>query len=173
VLVSGVNLYPAVTLGKRCILHAGSVIGADGFGFAPNHGAWVKVPQLGSVRIGDDVEIGACTTIDRGAIDDTVVENGVKLDNLIMVGHNVTIGAHTVIAACTGISGSTSIGQRCLIGGQVGFAGHLTVADDVVITGCTLVSASIKQAGSYSAGMPALESRLWRRLVARFRRLDG
>jgi UDP-3-O-[3-hydroxymyristoyl] glucosamine N-acyltransferase len=172
-LVSGVNLYAGVVLGKRCILHAGCVIGADGFGFAPDRGAWVKVPQVGGVRIGDDVEIGAGTTIDRGAIDDTVVENGVKLDNQIQIGHNVIIGAHTVIAACSGVSGSTTIGQRCMIGGMVGFAGHLTIADDVVITGLTLVSASIKQAGSYSSGMPALESRLWRRLVARFRRLDG
>jgi UDP-3-O-[3-hydroxymyristoyl] glucosamine N-acyltransferase len=173
VLVSQVNLYAGVTLGKRCILHAGSVVGSDGFGFAPDHGAWVKVPQVGSVRIGDDVEIGASTTIDRGAIDDTVVENGVKLDNQIQVGHNVTIGAHTAIAACTGISGSTSIGRRCMIGGMVGFAGHLTIADDVVVTGLSMVSASIKQAGSYSSGMPAVESRKWRRLVARLRRLDG
>jgi len=171
-LLSRVNLYPGVTLGKRCILHAGAVIGADGFGFAPNAGTWVKVPQVGSVRIGDDVEIGANTTIDRGAIDDTVVENGVKLDNQIQVGHNVIIGAHTAIAACTGISGSTVIGQRCMIGGMVGFAGHLTIADDVVVTGCSLVSASIRNAGSYSSGMPTVETRLWRRMVAHLRRLD-
>jgi UDP-3-O-[3-hydroxymyristoyl] glucosamine N-acyltransferase len=171
-LRSRVNLYPGVTLGQRCILHAGAVVGADGFGFAPNDGAWVKVPQVGSVRIGDDVEIGANTTIDRGAIDDTVVENGVKLDNQIQVGHNVIIGAHTAIAACTGISGSTVIGQRCMIGGMVGFAGHLTIADDVVVTGCSLVSASIKKPGSYSSGMPTVETRLWRRMVAHLRRLD-
>ncbi|HTD73157.1 MAG TPA: UDP-3-O-(3-hydroxymyristoyl)glucosamine N-acyltransferase [Steroidobacteraceae bacterium] len=173
ILVSRVNLYPGVTLGRRCILHAGAVVGADGFGFAPNAGAWVKVPQVGSVRIGDDVEIGANTTIDRGAIDDTVVEDGVKLDNQIQVGHNVLIGAHTAIAACTGISGSTVIGRRCMIGGMVGFAGHLTIADDVVVTGCSLVSASIKKAGSYSSGMPTVETRLWRRMVAHLRRLDG
>jgi len=172
VLLSRVNLYPGVTLGKRCLLHAGAVVGADGFGFAPDAGTWVKVPQLGSVRIGDDVEIGANTTIDRGAIDDTVVENGVKLDNQIQVGHNVIIGAHTAIAACTGISGSTVIGQRCMIGGMVGFAGHLTIADDVVVTGCSLVSASIRNAGSYSSGMPTVETRLWRRMVAHLRRLD-
>jgi UDP-3-O-[3-hydroxymyristoyl] glucosamine N-acyltransferase len=171
-LTSRVNLYPDVTLGQRCILHAGAVIGADGFGFAPNAGVWVKVPQVGSVRVGDDVEIGANTTIDRGAIDDTVVENGVKLDNQIQVGHNVTIGAHTAIAACTGISGSTVIGQRCMIGGMVGFAGHLTIADDVVVTGCSLVSASIKKPGSYSSGMPTVETRLWRRMVAHLRRLE-
>jgi UDP-3-O-[3-hydroxymyristoyl] glucosamine N-acyltransferase len=173
VLLSRVNLYPGVTLGERCILHAGAVVGADGFGFALNGGRWVKVPQVGSVRIGDDVEIGANTTIDRGAIDDTVVENGVKLDNQIQVGHNVIIGAHTAIAGCTGISGSTVIGQRCMIGGMVGFAGHLTIADDVVVTGCSLVSASIKKAGSYSSGMPTVETRLWRRMVAHLRRLDG
>jgi UDP-3-O-[3-hydroxymyristoyl] glucosamine N-acyltransferase len=173
ILRSSVNLYPGVSVGKRCILHAGAVVGADGFGFAPNGGVWVKVPQVGSVRVGDDVEIGANTTIDRGAIDDTVVENGVKLDNQIQVGHNVIIGAHTAIAACTGISGSTVIGQRCMIGGMVGFAGHLTIADDVVVTGCSLVSASIKKAGSYSSGMPTVETRLWRRMVAHLRRLDG
>lgn len=172
-LKSRVNLYPGVTLGQRCILHAGAVIGADGFGFAPNDGTWAKVPQVGSVRIGDDVEIGANTTIDRGAIDDTVVENGVKLDNQIQVGHNVIIGAHTAIAACTGISGSTVIGRRCMIGGMVGFAGHLTIADDVVVTGCSLVSASIKKPGSYSSGMPTVETRLWRRMVAHLRRLDA
>ena len=172
-LRSRVNLYPGVTLGQRCLLHAGAVVGADGFGFAPNSGTWEKVPQVGSVRVGDDVEIGANTTIDRGAIDDTVVENGVKLDNQIQVGHNVIIGAHTAIAACTGISGSTVIGQRCMIGGMVGFAGHLTIADDVVVTGCSLVSASIKKPGSYSSGMPTVETRLWRRMVAHLRRLDG
>jgi UDP-3-O-[3-hydroxymyristoyl] glucosamine N-acyltransferase len=170
VLVSQVNLYPGVTLGKRCILHAGAVVGADGFGFASNSGSWEKVPQVGSVRVGDDVEIGASTTIDRGAIDDTVVEDGVKLDNQIQVAHNVVIGAHTAIAACTGISGSTVIGKRCMIGGMVGFAGHLTIADDVVVTGCSLVSASIKKPGSYSSGMPTVESRLWRRMVAHLRR---
>ncbi len=170
-LLARVNLYPRVTLGQRCILHAGAVIGADGFGFAPNAGSWDKVPQVGSVRIGDDVEIGANTTIDRGAIDDTVVQNGVKLDNQIQVGHNVVIGAHTAIAACTGISGSTVIGQRCMIGGMVGFAGHLTIADDVTVTGCSLVSASIKQPGTYSSGMPTVEARRWRRMVASLRRL--
>jgi UDP-3-O-[3-hydroxymyristoyl] glucosamine N-acyltransferase len=172
-LIARVNLYAGVRIGQRCILHAGAVIGADGFGFAPHAGTWVKVPQVGTVRIGDDVEIGANTTIDRGAIDDTVVENGVKLDNQIQVGHNVTIGAHTAVAGCVGISGSTTIGQRCMIGGGVGIAGHLTIADDVVVTGCSLVSASIRQAGSYSSGMPAVETRMWRRMVAHLRRLDS
>jgi UDP-3-O-[3-hydroxymyristoyl] glucosamine N-acyltransferase len=172
-LLSRVSVYAAVRIGRRCILHAGAVVGADGFGFAPDAGTWVKVPQVGSVRIGDDVEIGANTTIDRGAIDNTVVEDGVKLDNQIQVGHNVVIGAHTAIAGCVGISGSTSIGRRCMIGGGVGIAGHLTIADDVVVTGCSLVSASIKHAGSYSSGMPTVETRRWRRMVAHLRRLDG
>jgi len=167
-----VTVCSEVRIGRRCILHSGAVVGADGFGFAPDAGTWVKVPQVGSVQIGDDVEIGANTTIDRGAIDDTVVEDGVKLDNQVQVGHNVVIGAHTAIAGCVGISGSTVIGKRCMIGGAVGFAGHLTIADDVVITGYSLVSASIKQAGSYSSGMPAVESRKWRRMVARLRRND-
>jgi UDP-3-O-[3-hydroxymyristoyl] glucosamine N-acyltransferase len=170
-LIARVNVYAEVRIGERCILHAGAVIGADGFGFASDRGVWVKVPQVGSVRIGDDVEIGANTTIDRGAIGDTVVEEGVKLDNQIQVGHNVTIGAHTAIAACTGISGSTTLGKRCRIGGMVGFAGHLTIADDVVITGCSLVSASIREAGSYSSGMPTVPTRAWRRMVASLRRL--
>jgi len=170
-LTARVTLYAEVSIGARCILHAGAVVGADGFGFAADAGTWVKVPQVGSVRIGDDVEVGANTTIDRGAIDDTVVEDGVKLDNQIQVGHNVVIGAHTAIAACTGISGSTSIGKRCMIGGMVGFAGHLAIADDVAVTGCSLVSASIHKAGSYSSGMPTVETRRWRRMVAQLRRL--
>jgi UDP-3-O-[3-hydroxymyristoyl] glucosamine N-acyltransferase len=160
-----------VQVGARCVLQPGVVIGADGFGFAPEKGRWLKVPQLGSVRIGADVEIGANTTIDRGAIDDTVIEEGVKLDNLIQIGHNVRIGAHTAIAACTGISGSTTIGKRCMIGGAVGFAGHLTIADDVVITGYSCVSHSVMHAGVYSSTLPIEEVRTWRRLVAHFKRL--
>jgi UDP-3-O-[3-hydroxymyristoyl] glucosamine N-acyltransferase len=169
-LVARVNLYPGVELGARCLVHAGAVIGADGFGLAPDGGAWAKIPQVGSVRIGDDVEIGANTTVDRGAIGDTVIGEGAKLDNQIQVGHNVVIGAHTAIAACTGISGSTTIGKRCMVGGMVGFAGHLTVADDVVITGYSLVSASIREPGSYSSGMPTVPTRAWRRMVAHLRR---
>jgi len=169
-LMPRVTVYADVTIGARCLLHSGAVIGADGFGFAADAGTWVKVPQVGSVRIGDDVEIGANTTIDRGAIGDTIVENGAILDNQIQVGHNVIIGAHTAIAACTGISGSTTIGRRCMIGGMVGFAGHLTIADDVTVTGCSLVSASIRKSGSYSSGMPTVETRAWRRMVANLRR---
>jgi UDP-3-O-[3-hydroxymyristoyl] glucosamine N-acyltransferase len=169
-LVARVNLYLRVAVGSRCLIHAGAVIGADGFGFAADNGTWVKVPQVGSVRIGDDVEIGANTTIDRGAIGDTVVEEGAKLDNQIQVGHNVVVGAHTAIAACTGISGSTTLGKRNMVGGMVGFAGHLAIADDVMITGCSLVSASIREPGSYSSGMPAVPTRAWRRMVAHLRR---
>jgi UDP-3-O-[3-hydroxymyristoyl] glucosamine N-acyltransferase len=172
-LVARVTLCSGVQIGRRCILHPGAVLGADGFGFALNAGSWFKVPQVGGVRIGDDVDIGANTTIDRGAIDDTLVEDGVKLDNQIQVGHNVIIGAHTAIAGCVGISGSTTIGRHCMIGGGTGIGGHLTIVDDVVVTGCSMVSTSIRKAGSYSSGIPIEESRRWRRLVAHFRRADA
>jgi UDP-3-O-[3-hydroxymyristoyl] glucosamine N-acyltransferase len=169
-LTARVTLGPGVQIGARSVLQPGVVIGADGFGFAPESRTWLKVPQLGSVRVGADVEVGANTTIDRGAIEDTVIEEGVKLDNLIMIGHNVRIGAHTAIAACTGVSGSTNIGRRCMIGGMVGFAGHLTIADDVVITAKSSVSHSITSAGVYSSTLPTEEAHSWRRLVARFKR---
>ncbi|HTL20156.1 MAG TPA: UDP-3-O-(3-hydroxymyristoyl)glucosamine N-acyltransferase [Steroidobacteraceae bacterium] len=169
-LVARVTLGQGVQVGARSVLQPGVVIGADGFGFAPEKGTWLKVPQVGSVRLGADVEVGANTTIDRGAIEDTVIEEGVKLDNLIMIAHNVRIGAHTAIAACTGISGSTSIGRRCMIGGMVGFAGHLSIADDVVITAKSSVSHSIANAGVYSSTLPTEEAHAWRRLVARFKR---
>jgi UDP-3-O-[3-hydroxymyristoyl] glucosamine N-acyltransferase len=170
-LVARVTVGARVRIGARALLQPGAVVGADGFGFAPEGGRWLKVPQLGTVQVGADVEIGANTTIDRGAIGDTVIEEGVKLDNLIMIGHNVRIGAHTAIAACTGISGSTSIGSRCMIGGHCGFAGHISIADDVVITGYSMISRSIEQPGVYSSGIPFEEARAWRRLVARFKRL--
>jgi UDP-3-O-[3-hydroxymyristoyl] glucosamine N-acyltransferase len=171
-LIARVTLYPGVRIGARALVHAGAVIGADGFGIASDRDGWVKVPQLGGVVIGDDVEIGANTTIDRGAIGDTLIGDGVKLDNLIQVGHNVVIGAHTAIAGCVGISGSTTIGRRCLIGGAVGIAGHLEIADEVVVTGMTLVSSSLTRSGMYSAAIPATETGLWRRTVARLRHLD-
>jgi UDP-3-O-[3-hydroxymyristoyl] glucosamine N-acyltransferase len=170
-LVASVTLCHGVQLGARCILHPGVVIGSDGFGFARQPEGWLKVPQVGSVRIGDDVEIGASTTVDCGAIEDTVIEEGVKLDNQIQIGHNVRIGAHTVIAGCSGVSGSTAIGKRCIIGGMVGIAGHLTICDDVHVTGLTLISHSIRTPGVYSSGWPAQEARQWRRTVARLRRL--
>ncbi len=172
-LVARVTVYPGVRIGARAILHAGVVIGADGFGFAPDRDGFVKVPQVGGLRIGDDVEIGANTTVDRGAIDDTVIEDGVKLDNQVQVGHNVRIGAHTVIAACVGISGSTTIGKRCMLGGVVGVVGHLEIGDDVLVTGFTMVTRSLKGPGTYSSGMPAVPAEEWRKTVARVRRLDG
>jgi UDP-3-O-[3-hydroxymyristoyl] glucosamine N-acyltransferase len=171
-LIANVNLCRGVAIGERCLLHPGVVIGADGFGLAPERGEWLKVPQVGSVRIGDDVEIGANTTIDRGAIEDTLIGDGVKLDNQIQIGHNAQIGAHTAIAGCAGISGSAIIGQRCMIGGMVGIAGHLTICDDVVITGQSLVSRSIHQPGYYSSGLPVDETTRFRKNVARFNHLD-
>lgn len=171
-LHANVTLCHGVKLGQRCQIHPGSVIGSDGFGIAQVAEGWLKVPQLGSVRIGNDVEIGACTSIDRGAIDDTVIEDGVKLDNQIQVAHNVHIGEHTVIAACTGISGSTRIGRRCMIAGAVGFVGHLDITDDVIVTGQTMVNRSIDKAGAYSSALPMDDARRWRRNSARFRQLD-
>ena len=161
-----------VTIGARVVIHPGAVIGADGFGIANDGGVWVKIPQLGGVRIGDDVEVGANTTIDRGALEDTVIEDGVKLDNLIQIGHNVRIGAHTAVAAGVAIGGSTRIGSRCTIAGAASVAGHLEIADDVHITATSAVPKSIGRAGVYSSGMPVRESRVWRRNVARLGRLD-
>jgi UDP-3-O-[3-hydroxymyristoyl] glucosamine N-acyltransferase len=171
-LTANVTLCHAVAIGDRCLLHPGAVIGADGFGLAPERGGWLKVPQVGGVRIGNDVEIGANTTIDRGAIEDTVVEDGVKLDNQIQIGHNVRVGAHTAIAGCTGVSGSTVIGKRCMIGGQVGISGHLTICDDVLLTGRSFVTANIRKPGSYSSGLPVDETASFRKNAARFHRLD-
>ncbi len=171
-LVARVTLGRDTVIGERGTFHPGCVIGADGFGFAREKAGWIKVPQLGAVRIGDDVEIGANTTIDRGAIEDTVIEEDVKLDNQIQIGHNVRIGAHTAIAGCVGISGSTIVGKRCMIGGAVGIAGHLTIADDVMITGLSLVSRSITKPGIYSSALPLEDARLFRRNAARFRHLD-
>ncbi len=161
-----------VRIGARVIIHPGAVVGADGFGIANDDGVWVKIPQFGGVRIGDDVEIGANTTIDRGALEDTVIENGVKLDNLIQIGHNVHIGAHSAIAACTAIGGSARIGRRCTIAGAVSIAGHLEIADDVHLTATSAVPNSIREAGVYSSGMPIQENRVWRRNIARMRQLD-
>jgi UDP-3-O-[3-hydroxymyristoyl] glucosamine N-acyltransferase len=174
----GTRLHPRVTvyggcvIGARCILHSGVVIGADGFGMARDEGAWVKIPQVGGVRIGDDVEVGANTTIDRGALDDTVIGDGVKLDNQIQVGHNCVIGAHTVIAGCTGISGSVTIGRDCLIGGGVGIVGHLTICDGVTISGFSFVTKSIVKPGTYTSGTPAMPHGEWLRNAAHLRHLD-
>ncbi len=161
-----------VVIGRRCVIDSGTVIGSDGFGYARDGERWLKIPQLGTVRIGDDVEIGANTTIDRGALEDTVIGDGVKLDNQIQVAHNVSIGEHTAIAGCTGIAGSAKIGRHCAIGGGVGVVGHLEIADNVVITGMTFVAHPIERPGSYSSGVPMQETAKWRRNYARFRQLD-
>jgi UDP-3-O-[3-hydroxymyristoyl] glucosamine N-acyltransferase len=171
-LVARVTLCEGVRIGERCLLHPGCVIGADGFGQAPDAGAYVKVPQLGSVAIGADVEIGANTTVDRGTIGDTVIADGVKIDNQVQIGHNVRIGEHTVVAGCAGISGSAVIGRRCMIGGMVGVVGHLEICDDVAITGRTMVSSSIRQPGVYSSALHADEAKRFRRNAARFQQLD-
>lgn len=171
-LMANVTICNKVVVGESTIIHSGAVIGADGFGQAYDAGIWVKVPQIGGVRIGNDVEIGANTTIDCGAIDDTVIEDGVKLDNQIQIAHNVRIGAHTVIAAATAIAGSTIIGHHCMIAGAVAIAGHLTIADNVTITGMTMVSKSIPEAGSYSSGISAENTAIWHRLHARIKQLD-
>jgi UDP-3-O-[3-hydroxymyristoyl] glucosamine N-acyltransferase len=178
VLGGGTRLLQRVTvaagsvLGQRCLVHPGAVIGADGFGNAREGARWVKVPQLGRVLIGDDVEIGANTTIDRGALGDTRIEEGVRLDNQIQVGHNVRIGAHTAIAACTGIAGSTRIGARCMIGGGTGIGGQIEIGDDIVIAGFGMVTRSLLQPGMYSSVLPVEEVKLWRRIVGRIKRLD-
>jgi len=171
-------LHPRITLGKhsklgeRVIIQSGSVIGSDGFGLANDKGQWFKIPQLGKVIIGNDVEIGANTTIDRGALGNTILENGVKLDNQIQIAHNVHIGAHTAIAGCVGIAGSAHIGKRCMIGGGVGMVGHIKIADDVHITGGSIVLQSIKKAGIYSSGTALQDSKAWHRNYRRSKQLD-
>jgi UDP-3-O-[3-hydroxymyristoyl] glucosamine N-acyltransferase len=166
-----VTVYAGCTIGERSIVHSGAVIGADGFGFANEGGKWLKIPQVGRVRIGADVEVGANTTVDRGAIEDTVIEDGVKLDNQIQIGHNCRIGAHTAVAGCVGIAGSTTIGRHCMIGGAAMIGGHLTIADRVVIAGSTVVTRSIGAPGTYLSVIPAEEAREWRRIVAHLRSL--
>jgi UDP-3-O-[3-hydroxymyristoyl] glucosamine N-acyltransferase len=158
-------------IGARCILHSGVVIGADGFGFAPDQGRWVKIAQLGAVRIGDDVEIGANTCIDRGALEDTVIEDGVKLDNLIQIGHNVRVGAHSAMAGCVGVAGSAKIGRHCTFGGGAIVLGHLELADHVHITAATVVSRSIAKAGQYSGMFPIDDNASWEKNAATLRQL--
>ena len=171
-LVSNVTLVARVRLGKRVLIHPGAVLGADGFGIADDHGQWVKVPQLGGVRVGDDCEIGANTTIDRGALEDTLLEEDVRLDNQIQIGHNVVIGAHTAMAGCSAVAGSARIGRHCLVGGGAGVLGHLTITDRVTITAMTLVTHSIDAPGDYSSGVPIQENRQWRKNATRFKHLD-
>jgi UDP-3-O-[3-hydroxymyristoyl] glucosamine N-acyltransferase len=173
-LYPNVTVYYGCRIGARAIIHSGAVIGSDGFGFArQKDGSWVKIPQSGRVVIGDDVEIGANTSIDRGALDDTVIEDGVKLDNQIQVAHNVHVGAHTAIAGCVGIAGSARIGRRCTIGGAAGIQGHLTIADDVNISTDTLVAKSITRPGTYTGIVPFLEHADWLKNFARLRHLDA
>lgn len=172
-LIARVTLVKRVRLGARVTIHPGAVLGADGFGLAMEAGHWVNVPQLGGVVVGDDSDIGANTTIDRGALDDTVIGEDVRLDNLIQIGHNVRIGAHTAIAGCVGIAGSTKIGSYCLLAGKVGVAGHLDICDKVVVHAMTMVSASITEPGEYSAGIPAQPTREWRKNAVRIRQLDS
>lgn len=171
-LVARVTILDNSTIGKRTLIHTGAVLGSDGFGLANDRGVWIKIPQLGRVIIGEDVEIGANTSIDRGALENTVLEDGVKLDNQIQVGHNVVIGKHTAIAGCTGIAGSTKIGSHCAIGGGVGILGHLEIADHVQITATSLVTKSIRKPGIYSSGAPLQPNHLWHKNFARFKQLD-
>jgi UDP-3-O-[3-hydroxymyristoyl] glucosamine N-acyltransferase len=172
VLKSRVTIAENCMIGARCILQPGVVIGADGFGFAQHQGEWVKIEQLGAVRIGDDVEIGANSCVDRGALADTVIEDGVKIDNLVQIAHNVHVGKHTVIAGCVGVSGSARIGAHCVIGGGVGIAGHLTIADHVMVAGFTLVSGSIHKAGHYAGAFPIDDNAAWLKNAAAVRQLS-
>lgn len=172
-LDANVTLYHNIKIGKRTRISSGVVIGSDGFGFANQKGVWHKVPQLGTVEIGDDVDVGANTSIDRGAVENTVIENGVKLDNLIQVGHNVRIGMNTIIAGCVAIAGSAVIGKNCMIGGTSAIAGHITISDNVILTGMTTVTKSIREPGMYSSGIVgAIPSEEFRKNNARFNRLE-
>jgi len=171
-LVARVTLVLRVRLGRHVRIHPGAVLGADGFGLAMQDGSWIKVPQLGGVVVGDDCEVGANTCIDRGALDDTVLEQDVRIDNLVQVGHNVRIGAHTAIAGTVAIAGSTRIGSRCLLGGGSGYVGHISVCDGVTVTAMSLVTRSITEPGEYSSGTPLQRNRDWRRNAARFKQLD-
>lgn len=172
-LIARVTLVTRVRLGQRVRVHPGAVLGADGFGLAMDAGRWIKVPQLGGVRIGDDCEIGANTCVDRGALEDTTLEEDVRLDNLVQVAHNVHIGAHSAIAGCTGIAGSAKIGRYVMLGGAVGVVGHLEICDKVVVTGKSVVRNSIHEPGEYSSGTPLTDNRTWRKNAARFKQLDA
>jgi UDP-3-O-[3-hydroxymyristoyl] glucosamine N-acyltransferase len=172
-LAPNVTIYAGCVLGENCIIHAGTVIGSDGFGFARDaESRWVKIPQIGRVVIGNDVEIGSNTSIDRGALEDTVIGDGVKLDNQIQVAHNVHIGEHTAVAGCSGIAGSSRVGARCMIGGQSGVSGHITITDDVIVSGRTLISKSIKTAGVYTSCLPQQTHAEWVKNFAHLRHLD-
>lgn len=178
VIGQGSKLYPNsviyhdVVLGKNCIIHSGAVIGSDGFGYAPDQGRWIKIPQVGTVIIEDNVEIGANTAIDRGAIHNTVIKTGVKIDNLVHIAHNVELGENTALAAGTKIAGSTKVGERCTFAGCVAVNGHIEIGDDVHFTGTSMVTSSFKNAGVYSSGIPAVANKDWRKNTARLRKID-
>ena len=172
-LSANVTLVENVRIGRRGLLHGGAVLGADGFGHKMTDTGWLKVPQVGGVVVGDDVEVGASTTIDRGAIDDTVIGNGVRLDNQIQIAHNCRVGDHTVIASGTGVSGSTTIGSRCIIAGMAGFVGHIHICDGAIVTGGAVVTKSITKPGVYTGAWAATGDRDWKRQLARVRRLGS
>lgn len=172
VLSANVSIYHGVTLGERCRITSGAVIGSDGFGYAHNGEGWERIAQLGGVRIGDDVDIGANTCVDRGALDDTIIGNGVKIDNMVQISHNVEVGDHTIMAGSSGISGSSRVGRHCMFGGKSGVGGHLTIADGVQLTAMTMVTHSLREPGVYSSGTGVEPNRDWRRSVVRFRQLD-
>lgn len=172
-LAPRVTIYHDVTIGERAVIQSGAVLGSEGFGFANDKGVWQKIAQIGGVQVGDDVEIGANTTIDRGALTPTTLGNGVKLDNQIQIAHNVHIGDHTAIAACVGISGSTRIGKHCMIAGGVGMVGHIEICDNVFISGMTMVTRSVTEPGAYSSGTVIQPAADWRKNAARFRQLDA
>ena len=171
-LARNATICHGVYIGERVIIHPGAIIGSDGFGNARSEGKWYKIAQIGGVVIGNDVEIGACTCIDRGALDDTVIMDGARLDNLIQIAHNVVIGKNTAIAASVGISGSTRLGDNCTVAGQAGFAGHIDIADNVHIGGMAMVTRSISTSGAYASGTGLMESKQWRKNAVRFRQLD-
>jgi UDP-3-O-[3-hydroxymyristoyl] glucosamine N-acyltransferase len=172
-LAARVTVADGCSIGERCIVHPGAVLGADGFGFAPHEGAWVKIEQLGAVRIGNDVEIGANTCIDRGALQDTVIEDGVKLDNLIQIGHNVRIGRHSALAGCVGVAGSASIGAHCTVGGGAVVLGHLSLADHVHVSAASVVTRSIHKPGHYTGLFPIDDNASWEKNAATLKQLHG
>lgn len=171
-IYSHVTIYHGVSIGNQVIIHSGAVIGADGFGLAHDGRQWIKIPQVGSVVVGDDVEIGANTAIDRGALQNTIIGKGVKIDNLVQIAHNVTIGDHTAIAGCVAIAGSTQIGRHCMIGGAVCINGHIQIGDGVILTGASTIGRSITEPGVYSSGIDVQKNSLWRRNMLRFNQLD-
>ncbi|MFY0989381.1 UDP-3-O-(3-hydroxymyristoyl)glucosamine N-acyltransferase [Halomonas sp. C05BenzN] len=171
-LHANVTVCHGVVIGERAILHGGCVIGGDGFGFAHDGARWHKIAQLGGVVLGDDVEVGSCSSIDRGALGDTVIGNDVKIDSQVQIAHNVQIGDHSALAGCVGIAGSTRVGKHCMLGGGVGLSGHLTIADGVQVTGMSLVTNSILEPGVYSSGTGAMKNSQWRKNAVRFKQLD-